>query len=379
MNLSPEDKQVGKENFFAAIGSKQVKRTHGKGASRDFLLEQIKKGYSSRKGMGAYYFGYESKVKEPLRVGVIGTGDEGNVLLGAINPEFVAVKAIADIRPFGIYRALHGEAGVAVRPGLMSVYGWKTEAQALENLKIYRQGWQELLENAKADHLEAVIIALPLFLHAPVAIAAMKKGLHVLTEKLMGQTVVQCKEMARVAQETKLLLATGHQRHYSILYDNAVELVRNGVLGDLHYISAQWHRGNLPKKDSWKMPLPPGAKSDKDEPDVLEKELHDMIAQREKAAKDKKSTESRSAESPYPAQGKTDRGQDGRGREVRVPGKSLDLQGRFGQRGDVQPPRDRGAHPLAALGSDRRRHDGRTGQPPTRRGKHFHFGHARPG
>ena len=263
MNLSPEDKQVGKENFFAAIGSKQVKRTRGKGTSRDFLLEQIKKGYSSRKGMGAYYFGYESKVKEPLRVGVIGTGDEGNVLFGAINPEFVAVKAIADIRPFNIFRALHGEAGVAVRPGLLSVYGWKSEAEARKNLKIYEKehgGWQELLENAKADHLEAVIIALPLFLHAPVAIAAMKKGLHVLTEKLMGQTVVQCKEMARVAQETKLLLATGHQRHYSILYDNAVELVRNGVLGDLHYISAQWHRNNqpFPKKDTWKMPLPPG-------------------------------------------------------------------------------------------------------------------------
>ncbi len=124
-----------------------------------------------------------------------------------------------------------------------------------------------------------MIIALPLFLHARVAIAAMKRGLHVLTEKLMGQTVAQCKEMARVAKETKLLLATGHQRHYSILYDNAVELVRNRLLGDVHYIAAQWHRGNLPGKDSWQMPLPTL------KPGSLDAELHDLLARRDGLAK----------------------------------------------------------------------------------------------
>ena len=66
----------------------------------------------------------------------------------------------------------------------------------------------------------------------------------------MGHSVAECKEMARVAKQTKLLLATGHQRHYSILYDNAVKLIQQGLLGELHYIRAQWHRGNLPGNDS---------------------------------------------------------------------------------------------------------------------------------
>jgi predicted dehydrogenase len=74
--------------------------------------------------------------------------------------------------------------------------------------------------------------------------------------------------MAQVAQDTGLHLATGHQRHYNILYDNAVNLIREGVLGDLHYIRAQWHRGNLPHNDSWKMPLPPGVKTLKEDPDA---------------------------------------------------------------------------------------------------------------
>ena len=76
-----------------------------------------------------------------------------------------------------------------------------------------------------------MIIALPLHLHAPAAIAAMKAGLHVITEKLMGHSVHECKEMARVAEQTKLLLATGHQRHYNILYDDAVGPDPQGLAG----------------------------------------------------------------------------------------------------------------------------------------------------
>lgn len=268
MYLTPEEREVGKENFYAALGSNLVKRTTGKLASREFLLKGIQKGIASGKGLGAYYFGYDEKIKEPLRVGVIGTGDEGSVLIGAINPEFIEVRSIADIRPYSIFRAFHGEAGVSVRPGLMKVYDWKTEEKAREKVKVYG-AWEELIAKAKDDKLEGVIIALPLFLHAPVAIAAMKAGLHVLTEKLMAQTIGQCKDMARVAEQTKLHLATGHQRHYSILYDNAVQLIRNGVLGDLHYISAQWHRGNLPDHDSWKQPLPPTDKDTKETNELL--------------------------------------------------------------------------------------------------------------
>ena len=89
MYLTPDERQVGRENFYAAVGSKHVRRSKGNTPSRDFLLKGIQQGIASRKGLGAYYFGYENKVKEPLRVGVIGTGDEGSVLLGAINPEFI--------------------------------------------------------------------------------------------------------------------------------------------------------------------------------------------------------------------------------------------------------------------------------------------------
>ena len=103
----------------------------------------------------------------------------------------------------------------------------------------------ETKEQMLADpDVEMVVIALPLWLHAPIAIEAMKAGKHVFTEKLMAHSVAECKEMCRVARQTNKLLAVGHQRHYSALYDNANFLVQNGVLGDIRHIRALWHRNN---------------------------------------------------------------------------------------------------------------------------------------
>lgn len=257
LSLSAEDKQVGQDNYHEAVG---VTR-------RDFIKGVASAGVVSGAGLGAMYFGY-GKVDNPVRVGVIGVGDEGNVLLGGCTPDYVDVVAIADIRPSSIHRAFHGDwaspASLDARPGLIKQYGYGSEAAARNHIKVYNQengGMQALLDD---DDIEAVIIALPLFLHAPIAIQAMNRGKHVLTEKLMAHNVAQCKAMARRAQEAKdkdgnqIHLATGHQRHYSVLYDNAVHLLKFGLLGQLHHIRAQWHRGNLPGRDSWQMPIPGG-------------------------------------------------------------------------------------------------------------------------
>jgi predicted dehydrogenase len=260
MNLPPEARRQGEENFYGAIASDELKYRDSRGnhvTRRDFLKGSITAGLISGGGLGAYYFGYGASVGDPVRIGIIGTGDEGGVLIGALNPKYVNVVAIADIRPYNVYRAFHGDestpSALQARPGLMAKYGWKTEQAAYRNVKVYDQDYHELLNDPA---VEGVIIALPLYLHAPVAIEAMRAGKHVLTEKLMAKTVKDCKEMGRVAKETGKYLATGHQRHYSILYDNATQLIRNGVLGRLHHIRAQWHRGNLPGNDSWQPPLP---------------------------------------------------------------------------------------------------------------------------
>ena len=247
MNLTEEQKQIGKENFDDAVNITR----------RDFLSGTVAAGIATGAGLGSIYFGYGKSVGNPLRVGIVGTGDEGSVLLGAHNPDYLNVVAIADIRPYNVHRAFHGDVSSAsayqARPGLMSKYKWSTEDAARAKVKVYA-AYEELLAD---KNVEAVIIALPLHLHAPAAIKAMRAGKHVLTEKLMGHSIHECKEMGRVSRETGKILATGHQRHYSILYDNAVYTIGTAkLIGDVHSIRAQWHRGNLPGKDSWKPPMP---------------------------------------------------------------------------------------------------------------------------
>ncbi|MCL2305437.1 MAG: Gfo/Idh/MocA family oxidoreductase [Planctomycetaceae bacterium] len=279
MHLTSEQRLIGKQNFCATIGSDLVPRPQSE-SLRAFLKKGNAQELTSGNGLGAAYFGYGT-VDRPVRVAVLGTGDEGSVLIGAINPKYVQVVAIADIRPFNQHRAFHGDVDsdttIKVRQGLMSVYGWETEEEARKNVRVYGD-YRELLEKEKENtdedtRVEAVIIGLPLFLHAPAAIEAMKAGFHVLTEKLMGHTVACCKEMGRAAEKYKKHLATGHQRHYNILYDHAVKLLQSGVLGDLHYIRAQWHRNNKPGADSWQPPLPDGIKKENSK---IEKDLKSL-------------------------------------------------------------------------------------------------------
>jgi predicted dehydrogenase len=84
----------------------------------------------------------------------------------------------------------------------------------------------------------------------------------------MGWNIRQCKAMIRKADETGKLLSIGHQRHYSMLYAHANDVVHSGVLGDIKHIRALWHRNNVrpntdprtkderPLLDSWSPIIP---------------------------------------------------------------------------------------------------------------------------
>ncbi len=140
MILTPEQKQTGKQNFEEAVGTTR----------REFLATiGIVGGTAAVAGIGAKYFKYGPKLDDRLRVGIIGTGDEGNVLIGALNPDYIDVVAIADIRPYSRYRAFHGDwyspGAHAARPGLLEVYkdreGWADETAARKHVKVYENDY----------------------------------------------------------------------------------------------------------------------------------------------------------------------------------------------------------------------------------------------
>jgi len=214
--VTPEQRALGRDNANTAIG---VTR-------RDFL-----KAAAVAPGLGAFYFGYEKLDNKPaVRAAIIGTGNEGcQAMIRDHNRDYIDIIGYCDIRPSQQARAVTEFTN-------HKQYG----ADAAQKLRKYDDE-KAMLDDAD---VEMVIIALPLWLHEPVAVRAMEAGKHVFCEKLMAHNVRECKEMCRVARETNKLLAIGHQRHYSVLYDNANYLVQNDLLGDIRHIRALWHRNN---------------------------------------------------------------------------------------------------------------------------------------
>ncbi len=138
MYIKEEDKALGKENFYR--GMTIDPKDHRGMSRRDFLIGTLGAAAAGGVGLGAMYFGYGQSVENPVRVGFIGTGDEGSVLIGAHTPSYVQCVAIADIRPYNIHRAFHGDYAsdntLAVRAGLMNIYGWKTQKEAEEHVNV---------------------------------------------------------------------------------------------------------------------------------------------------------------------------------------------------------------------------------------------------
>jgi len=102
------------------------------------------------------------------------------------------------------------------------------------------ESWKEMLAK---ERLEAVVVAVPLFLHADVTVAALEAGHHVLCEKMMAWDVEGCHRMADTARRTGRLLEIGHQRHYNPVYQAAYEgIVKAGQLGEVYHSRLVWHR-----------------------------------------------------------------------------------------------------------------------------------------
>ena len=114
--------------------------------------------------------------------------------------------------------------------------------------------YREVLARQEVD---AVIVATPDHWHARMAIDAMKAGKDVYVEKPMIQDVEEGPLMIEAAQATKRILQVGSQRVSSIIYAKARELFKSGVIGELNFVEAWWHRNSA--MGAWQYTIPPDA------------------------------------------------------------------------------------------------------------------------
>jgi UDP-N-acetylglucosamine 3-dehydrogenase len=113
--------------------------------------------------------------------------------------------------------------------------------------------YHEMFANEKLD---AVSVCAPNALHAPISIAAMKHGSHVLCEKPMSITLQEAEEMIQVAEENKVQLMIGYNQRYFSPHLIAKELIQSGKLGRVLTFSTTFAHGgpeqwSVEKDKSW--------------------------------------------------------------------------------------------------------------------------------
>jgi predicted dehydrogenase len=207
MNLTPEQQELGRRNFLKALAGTPAVAALGAAAG---LKGPVRGG--------------------PVRLGYVGLGGQGRVLLEQTDPAFGEVRALCDINPNRLARA----------DEVLSKAG-KPPAR-------HYADWKEMLQK---EDLEAVVMAPPLWLHAELASGCLEAGKHVLCEKMMAWDVEGCRRMQDAAKKSGRLLEIGYQRFYNPVYQAAYEgIVKPGLLGDVYHTRLVWHRnGNWRRKE----------------------------------------------------------------------------------------------------------------------------------
>src|SRR5579885_1602057 len=107
------------------------------------------------------------------------------------------------------------------------------------NPKKYKD-YRELLAD---KDVEAVLIAVPLYVHFPVTRDSLLAGKHTFCEKSLVFKPDEVHALrALAAQHPKQTLQVGLQRRYSVYFQSVKNMIDNGILGDVTHMHAQWHR-----------------------------------------------------------------------------------------------------------------------------------------
>ena len=181
---------------------------------------------------------------QPLRVALIGCGGQGvGTLLPAACEE--RVVALADPDPVRIEAALAQVRKVAP----------SADPAAIRTFADYRT-----LFDRMGGELDAVVIATPNHQHAPPALIAMRRGIHVYVEKPLTHTIHEARLLRDEARRSGVATQMGQHGHSNEGCRRLCEYIWAGAIGQVHEVHCWTSRcDGLPDdKHSPALPLPDG-------------------------------------------------------------------------------------------------------------------------
>lgn len=103
--------------------------------------------------------------------------------------------------------------------------------------------YTDYIELLKNEDIDAVSVCTPNYLHAPVAIAALEAGKHVLCEKPMATTVEEAEKMNEAAAKSGKFLMIGHNQRFVASHQKARELIKSGKVGKVYSFRTAFGHG----------------------------------------------------------------------------------------------------------------------------------------
>ncbi len=101
--------------------------------------------------------------------------------------------------------------------------------------------WYNLVDElVEKEELDAIHICTTNHYHYPMALLALRKGLHVLVEKPLAISSAQAQKIAELARETKRHVVVGMQNRFRDDVQILKEFLEKDELGELFYIKAGW-------------------------------------------------------------------------------------------------------------------------------------------
>ena len=89
-----------------------------------------------------------------------------------------------------------------------------------------------------SGEIDAVYIALPNSHHRDYTVRAAQAGVHVLCEKPMAETTLDCMEMLEAAEEGKVKLMIAYRLHFEEANLEAIETIKSGRIGETRFFNS---------------------------------------------------------------------------------------------------------------------------------------------
>ena len=153
---------------------------------------------------------------QKVRLGVVGSGGKGVYDWTHLYGYGAEIVAFCDVDSTAIERSLAKFQELGGDPSKVRRYS----------------DWRKMLEREERN-LDAITVSTPDHMHAAIAITAMRLGLHCYVQKPLVRTLWEAKLFGEVARESGVITQMGNQGSSGSGHRRNVELLQQGVIGDI--------------------------------------------------------------------------------------------------------------------------------------------------